>query len=573
MQWRRRSSFVIGSTTRGGSTRAPSGVVSYCEAGIVGDMSFTIRTPYALAAVTGTILAAAIVSCVGDNAPIASAPDDSGSDGAPSAGGDASVDGSINVGDGSAADSGGDAAVNGPWTLALTSNTQLNASAVDPVSGDIFVAGSVRGDAPELGIMAGNGDNLDALVIRLDGATGKVRWAKAWGGGGNDAVSAITLTGGALNIVGSTTGATMNFVGAAPGATLTFPSSTALVPTQSFVARIDGNSGAPTWAFTPDANEAAGTNHSSRCGAIVPSSSGLLFVGCSYSGGLFGVPNLYAPSTGAATQAVIFKLNSTGSSLGWVRSFASTSGGTFLYALATSGGFLYASGSGTNTINDVTDAGVKTTVGVGTVGTNGFVARFPEVGGGTTDVAYWKNAAVGDFSVPTALTTSATDLLVAGSFAGKPAFGLPAGTDGGSDIFLARLPLTLAGGLSSFTQLGGSDEDDGNTIVLDGTASPSLWLGGKYLSPDLKIGTTTLPAATATQFGGVTAKLSPLGVAASATGYYTGNGSTTVSSLAADSAHGYLFTAGTYGGNITFDDKTTAMSSTLTAGFVLRRKL
>lgn len=516
---------------------------------------------------SSVLAAGLVVSCVGDSSlPPGGLGEDAGALDATTA-----PDGNVTTTDSGAQADAADGSVVGPWTKAFTSNTALGSVVTDSVTGDVYVGGSVRGNAPELGIVAANGDNNDALLVKLSGATGAVLWAKAWGGGGDDAIASMQLAGGQLTIVGVTTGTQMSFPSATKGATLSFPASTSPLGVQSFIARIDANSGTPSWAFTPDANETVGTAHASRCQASATASDGLTFVACFYSGKMFGGPSAYAPDDGSGFQSVVLKVTSAGSVLGWVKSLSSTNGAALISSLLTHGGYLYASGFVKNNLQDRGDAGA-TNVANGSAGNNAFVVRFPETGG-SNDVVLWNSDGTNAVSAD-GLAVSGADLVVVGRYGGTPVFGVDAGTAAGSsDAFAARIALGLGGGISSFARFSGSSQDGANAVVVDGTATPSIWVGGSYVSPDLKIGSSTLPAAAGAQFGGYVAKLGVNGVATSATGYFAPNGSTQVGGLAVDNAHGYLLTVGTYGGTITFDDKTASQSAAATAGFVLRRKL
>lgn len=121
---------------------------------------------------------------------------------------------------------------------------------------------------PELGISSTNNDSEDWLVARIEGATGKVLWAKTFGGPADDRVTSIGLNAGALYALGITYGTQLTFTGASTGATINLPSTTAApaqLATMSALARIDANGGTPSWAVSPDAAETAGTAHRSLC--------------------------------------------------------------------------------------------------------------------------------------------------------------------------------------------------------------------------------------------------------------------------------------------------------------------
>lgn len=502
-------------------------------------------------------LVASITACVGD-APVTPTP---GADAGDS---------------GSSVDSGGTDGEAGlppkpEWSVALTGRTTISSVVVELGTGDVFIGGSAKGAVPELGISGTNNDSEDWLVARIEGGSGKVLWAKTFGGPADDRVTAVALNAGALYVLGITYGTQLSFQGASTGASLTLPSSSVTpvqLATMSALARVDANSGAPSWALSPDAAETAGTAHRSLCLKLAWGTQ--LHVLCQYAGSKFGVGNVFAPAQTNTLlgQPALLEFQSLGGFMRIDRAYEGTN--TVATSLAVDSGYVYVGGTGGPTVYERPGS---TTVYSNGLTLNGWILRFSEsttTGNAgvyvTSQPGMPGNATFSDVVVDTAGVTAV------GSFGGNIAFGPATLTAAGAkDAFLMRLTPTLTATYAK--RLGGGDEERGYSVARTTTGTPTIWLGQDYLSNDYVFGSTTLPVPASNTHQGAVAKWTDVGSPISALPFVSQAGNAAVYAVAGDDAHGFLFIAGTYDGGITLDDGTKAASKSDSAAFIVRRKL
>jgi hypothetical protein len=495
---------------------------------------------------------------------------------------DAGSDAPIQPPDGSAPDGSAPDADAGPppkpeWTLALTGRTSIAALVVEPTSGDVFVAGSAKSAVPELGITGTNNDSEDWLVARLEGASGKVLWAKVFGGPADDRVSAIAFSAGSVYVLGITYGTELKFPNANPGATLTLPSImgvAAPLATMSALAKLNAQSGDPAWALSPDAGESAATAHRSLCTRLAWGQQ--LQVSCQYAGSKFGVNPTYAPSHAYSAsmpfgQAAILRFNALGGFMGIPRAFSSSTAtsSAVVSGLAVRGNDVFVAGSAGTTLTETMNAA---TVFTGGTALNGFILRFTE--GTTSGITSYQrfggagsNVQVGELAVDGAGAT------LTGQFGGTVGFGPTMLTASGTkDGFITRLPSDLSA-VAFAKRFGGSNEEHPFALAVTTAGGPAIWTGGRYFSADFGFGTSTLPAPAANTYQGFFGKANAMGDPSSAIALTSAAGNVMVNALGGDDARTHVFAAGTYDGVISFDDGTKATSKADAAGFVVRRKL
>lgn len=506
-----------------------------------------------------SFVASLLAACVGD-APVTTPVADAGDAGPGTDGGDAAPD----------------AAPPKPeWSLALTGRTTITSIAVELATGDVFIGGSAKGAVPELGIAGTTNDGEDWLVARIEGKSGKVLWAKTYGGPADDRVTSIALNAGAVYAVGITYGTQMTFTGATTGATLNLPSTTA-TPTQfatmSAVARIDANGGTPSWAVSPDAAETAATNHRSLCTKLAWGQQ--LHVLCQYQGSKFGVGNTFAPpQTGALVgQPAVLQFNSLGAMPRFDRAFEGTNALAAALAVDASGN-VYVGGTAGPVLYERPGSNAVYNNGLTL---NGFLLRFPEstttgMSGVyvTSQPSMPGNAAFSDVIVDPAGVTAV------GQFGGNIQFGGGGGilTSGGTkDGFLMRLPPDLSSPTFA-KRIGGGNEDRAWSVARSTTGTPALWVAGDYFSNDFIFGSTTYPIPATNTHQGLLVKSTDVGSPISGSTFVSLAGNASVNAVASDDAHGFLFAAGNYDGGVTLDDGTKATSKSDSAGFIVRRKL
>lgn len=503
------------------------------------------------ASATATLLA---VACTGDDPVLV----DTTKDGATPEG-STGLDGSADT---SAADALVDAATPDPaWTLALTAKTTINAIVVEPATGDIYAGGSITGAAPELGVTA-TGAGAEALLFKVEGKSGKVLWAKSYGGDGDEAVLGLALDAGALYVTGTTTGVAINL----GGKSVAFPPSSFSSPaTQSFIAKVDANAGGVAWAVSPDLSEAPGTAHRSICARMVVG-GGVPYVVCAYAGMKFGATSTFAGvRSGNAMGTAVLSLTSLGTITKVVKSLGSTSGLTLPGGFAVAGNLIYVAGVSSSDLVDLATNATLTSLTAG-----GFIARFATDGSSPLGVGLAAGNATSTVA-PAALRMNGNDVVVVGKFQGSPNFSSgPITAAGGTDGFIAAFPATLVQS-AYVARFGGDQEDDANDLAIatDGTT----WIGGRTFSPIFTFGGTQVPASAGGGFQGFVGKVLAQKTT-TAVAYPSSTGTLSVDAVQTDEARKYVVSAGTYKGAATFPapaGPVTATSAQDQAGFIIRR--
>lgn len=486
----------------------------------------------------------AVAACVGD-APAGLPDDNGGGDSAPIEGG-SGQDGP------SGSETGVDGGASGEWTLAATAKSQFNAMVIDE-AGDLYLAGTVTGAAPELGITTTQDASPDALVMKVSGATGKVIWSKAFGGSGEEHVIGLALSGGQLFVTGGTTSASMTI-----GTTsLTFPASSISMATQSFFAQLAGDDGTVGWAASPDSQEKSNTAHMSVCTRVAVTT--LPLFACAYMGTSFRG----APSS-SRFAAALLSVTGSGTVIQTEQAFTSTTSGVIPSILTGSTGVVYMGGVTGGDFNDK----LNTNYLVGGSGTNGFLVSLSPASLVVASMFFSPKVA-DSYGLPELLRVQGNNLFVAGKMSGSAFFGTQTGNAvGGEDAFLARVQTDLKA-VSAVTVFGGTKDEDTTALVAKGTGD--VLVGGTYGSSDLAFAGSTFPSGSQGGYQGFVAEVNADQPKA-ATTYTSTTGNVSVNGLEVDSS-GYLFTSGTYNGQATFGAGVTATSTGDNAAFVFRRKL
>lgn len=94
-----------------------------------------------------------------------------------------------------------------------TGDDVLRSVAIDPAVGVVAVGYMSGTFDPGTGSLTTAG-GTDGLVVALDPATGAVRWARGFGGGGDDSAKSVAISGGAVYVAGDFSDA-FTFIGAA----------------------------------------------------------------------------------------------------------------------------------------------------------------------------------------------------------------------------------------------------------------------------------------------------------------------------------------------------------------------
>jgi PKD repeat protein len=322
--------------------------------------------------------------------------------------------------------------------------------AIDPVSGDVLVAGRFGGTASFGGTpsFVANGTS-DMVVARYNGATGAHVWSKQFGGAYDDSADAIAVDGaGNIYVTGYFKG-TISF----GGAPLSTPYDTDL---DVFIAKLDG-AGNHVWSknFTNTGND--------RGYSIATDPQGDVVISGWFSNGInFGGTQLF--SYNGLSDAFVAKFTSAGTHM-WSRQFGSTNDEEAGYGVAMDA-------NGNVVLGGYAIAGVDFGGGVlPTFGNaDGFVAKYAA----TTGAHLWSRrvGGGGDDYVNAVTVDGSGNVVIGGSFQLSGSFGgaTPIVAAGASDAFVAKY--TSGGAFVWARDLGGTVADAATAVAVDGTGEP-----------------------------------------------------------------------------------------------------
>ena len=435
---------------------------------------------------------------------------------------------------------------NGVSTVGITF---VKATAAD-AAGNVYVAGTLEGTVSFSGITLTSAGSSDGFVAKWNRTSGTFVWAQRLGGGGQDDVTALAVSGTAVYLTGyfnataifgstlltsagftdmfvaklTDAGLSASFTWAARGGGGGFDQGNAIAlsgisvyvsgyfsnsasfgttnltsagGTDAFVAKYGDAGTAVSFAW---ALRGGGPNEDSAS-ALAVSGNSVYAAGFFVGAATFGSTAL---NTFNNTSAFfVTKLADAGATAGftWTQQGASTSGNV-VTGLAVSGANVYVAGS----FNGALGLGsvVLTSAGL----TDVFVAKLADAGA-TSNFGWAQRAGGAGLDRAVALVANGGTLYCNGNFAGVVAFGsttLSAVGGTNADVFVTRL--TDAGSSGSFNwaqQAGGPSYDYGQALALASTGT--LYVGG-YVTPPAAFGSLTL----ASPFGSSTGFLASLQV-------------------------------------------------------------
>lgn len=451
-------------------------------------------------------------------------------------------------------DSGSDAP-NGPkeWTLALSGRSTLARVAMDPASGDAFVAGSVNGPLPEAN--TGPTTGFDVLVMRVD-VTGRIVWAKTFGSAADDIGTGIAFDSGSVYVssISVLSNGSVSFAPAGVTAVVV-PATSAPTsqPTASFLVKLDAQTGKAAWAASPDSTRDANSNFVSICRGVGVA-AGAPYMGCTYSGAKFGS----AASPDKGTHVGVVKVDAGTPSL--AASFSS--GGVDLEGDLTGDGtavFVAGAAGPGNFVQDQTSQ---------SLGNNATGSPFVlSIAGATVTPSFWPPTGGSFGQGATTINASGGNVYVGGAIKGPIKIGAVTLTPTGYQPFFAVLPASLAAPTSALV-LGGSSAFASG---IDSAGADNVIVGGSYTSADFPNGNAgMLPQPQAGSLAGFVAKANSMALAR-AFSFVSDKGNAAVSGIKSDVARGHYFAVGDYASTTTFDDGAPVKGPDLGAGFIVRR--
>jgi len=352
-------------------------------------------------------------------------------------------------------------------SLTATGNSQVHATAVDKVSGAVFVTGQFTGQvAFGSHVLISAGSN-DAFVARYNPATAAWAWAKSAGGGNSDQAYGLATDGTNVYVTGSFNVNASFFAGQPAATTL---SSSGGSGQDVFVAAYAASTGAGQWA-----QRAGGTGSDSGSAVAIDGTNVYVTGSFNSSAGFFaGQPG--ATTLSGSNDEVFVAAYAAGTGTGlWAKSaggISSDVGG----GVATDGTNVYVTGYFSTSASFFAGQPGATTL----TGTNieVFVAAYT-AGTGT---GVWAKSAGGpnnDFGQGVA--TDGTNVYVmgnfdasAGFFAGQAAATTLSGPN--NEVFVAAYAAGTGTGQWA-KSAGGSSFDTGNGVATDGT---SVYVTGAF---------------------------------------------------------------------------------------------
>src|SRR6476661_3838911 len=352
-------------------------------------------------------------------------------------------------------------------SLTATGNSQVHATAVDKVSGAVFVTGQFTGQvAFGSHVLISAGSN-DAFVARYNPATAAWAWAKSAGGGNSDQAYGLATDGTNVYVTGSFNVNASFFAGQPAATTL---SSSGGSGQDVFVAAYAASTGAGQWA-----QRAGGTGSDSGSAVAIDGTNVYVTGSFNSSAGFFaGQPG--ATTLSGSNDEVFVAAYAAGTGTGlWAKSaggISSDVGG----GVATDGTNVYVTGYFSTSASFFAGQPGATTL----TGTNieVFVAAYT-AGTGT---GVWAQSAGGpnnDFGQGVA--TDGTNVYVmgnfdasAGFFAGQAAATTLSGPN--NEVFVAAYAAGTGTGQWA-KSAGGSSFDTGNGVATDGT---SVYVTGAF---------------------------------------------------------------------------------------------
>lgn len=423
----------------------------------------------------------------------------------------------------------------GEWATALGGSAADEALAVEVDSkGDIVVTGYFQGTAMFGATQLISAGSRDIFVAKLDGATGKVKWAVKAGGKAQEYATALAVNSkdeifitGQMDVLpaGSTGGSVFG------GTTLVVKAFNDV-----FVAKLD-STGKFLWAV------GAGGSQEERGEGIAVDASGNIWV-TGYSTSSDAMFGTHALAAGKYPDIFVTKLDATGKFL-WVQEFGGTS---YDYGLAMA---VDANGNG---LVAGRFSGTAAKFGSFTLAVQGgydlFVASLSPAG-----VPKWVVSGggkkSGDYAVSLA-ADSKGDVHMAGSFQDSATFGgttlKSLGTYGKDDALAAKISAT--GVYQWAKQAGGTDYDVAKGAALD--SKGNMLIAGQIMK-DVTIAGTTLKSASSFISRGFMARLTPAGVFNWAV--HTGDSTDTYANDVAATPAGKAVMVGKVGGSVTLEGK------------------
>ena len=308
----------------------------------------------------------------------------------------------------------------------------------------------------------------DAFAFKLDGATGAITWAKSFGGPGAD-TRGQALTAAAGNVV---------LGGFFFNASLTTPTLTQIGTADAFAFKLDGATGAITWA-----KSFGGAGAYTQGLALAADGAGNVALG-----GYFVDANLTTPALTriGVTDAFALKLNGADGSLIWANNF----GGAGAYA---AGLALAADGAGNVVLGGYFLGTNLTTPALTQIGSQDAFAF--KINGATGSVVWVKNfggANARAFSQALA-ADGAGNVVLAGIFRNGNLTTPALAQSGNQDAFVFKLDVDTGASLGA-DGYGGGLIPGGNAqivaVVLD--ASANAYFAGSFDGATLTLGGVTL---------------------------------------------------------------------------------
>ncbi|MBL8613650.1 MAG: hypothetical protein JNL38_40295 [Myxococcales bacterium] len=446
--------------------------------------------------VTGLVVCAPILHCVGDD-PVVGGASSSGDAGGSSSGGSSSG-GSSSGGSSSGGSSGSDAGDAGDvpppstgktiWSKIYPKTSTAGGMAAD-AAGNAYVAMRFSGNNVDFGgkTLSSTGD--DMALVKLD-PNGVALWAVPFASDQVDLGMSVTVDGaGSVFVAGQFNGLTL--IAGPPGSTKSLNGTSG--NGNGYVAKVRASDGGVEWLQGLTGN--AGTT--TRCTSIA-FGGGKIGVGCETSSPSVNVPGIGAQSRGAgfAIDLVVMRLDPATGAADWVNRLGGSTGGG-------ASGDERMGGVGVGPTGDVVVAGTlasptlsdtKASISVGKVGpaasSNVFVVR---LAGGTGQQIWTKlfspPAAGPGFVISGPIAVRADSVYTTGTFGGqvdfKKAALSPLGT---ADAY--ALGLDLADGQTRWVhRIGGTASSALNEIGM--AVAIDRWgqvvFGGQHMSPDAAV--------------------------------------------------------------------------------------